>query len=207
MVFTESIFFVFVLCGFVSGFPGTDETDGHFSSWKDVPQIIDSIDLANCKTQLEQLHQLTRIKLGYPQASVCLSKQDHQLYMLQTKRNWEQWWETTGKPVSELKSKEAKIDLKALQLARKFLGTKQPPSVLPVWIPKTWSLYITYSNGDYGGKETEVWIIERQTSSASMSRLRVEREGAAMVGQDINSLKELDGLCRKVGYGKRIMML
>ena len=68
MVFTESIFFVFVLCGFVSGFPGTDETDGHFSSWKDVPQIIDSIDLANCKTQLEQLHQLTRIKLGDPQA-------------------------------------------------------------------------------------------------------------------------------------------
>lgn len=193
MVFTKSAFFVFVLCGVISGFSGTDETDGHFSSWKDVPQIIDSIDPANCETQLEQLHQLTRIKLGYPQASVCLSKQDHQLYMLQTKRNWEQWWETTGKPVSELKSKDAKVDLEAFQLAREFLGTKQPPSVLPVWIPKTWTLYITYSNGDYGGKETEVWIIERQTSSASMSRLRVEREGRTMVGRNINSLEELDG--------------
>ena len=131
MVFTESIFVVFVVCGVVSGFLGTDETDGHFSSWKDVPQIIDSIDPANCKTQLVQPHQLTSIKLGYPQASVCLSKQDHQLYMLQTKRNWEQWWETTGKPVSSragnrrLAQRTSKSDLHGFEALedRRLLAT------------------------------------------------------------------------------------
>lgn len=106
MLFLKTIAIVMTLSGFVCD-NSRDELDGHFSPWQDVPKIINSIDATNYRTQLEQLHKLTRIKLGYPQASICLNEHDHQLYMLQTKRKWQEWWESTGKPVSELKKQGA----------------------------------------------------------------------------------------------------
>lgn len=159
----------------------TDDEDGHFSSWNEVPAIIDSIDKNSYQKQLKQLHQLTRVKLGYQQSSVCLNDEEHQQYMLQTKQRWKQWWKSTGEPVNELKERLAKVDQPSFRMAWEFLGTKkeQPKKILPVWIPKTWTLYVTYNNGDYRGKETEVWIIDRQASSASMTKLRGEYGKAA----------------------------
>ena len=34
-----------------------------------------------------------------------------------TKRKWQEWWESTGKPVSEVKKQGAKIDQEAFQMA------------------------------------------------------------------------------------------
>ena len=152
----------------------TDPTDGHFSSWDEVPSLIDSISENSYHDHLDKLHQLTRIKLGYPQSSLCLNDEEHQQYMLQTKQRWNLWWESTGKPVSILKKQGAAIDRQAFLMAWKFLGTtqKQPEHILPVWIPTTWTVYVTYTNGDYMGREKELWIIDRQAESASLSKIR-----------------------------------
>lgn len=148
--------------------------DGHFSTWKDVPGIIASMNGDDDKQKLERLHQLTRIKLGFTQSSVCLNDEEHRLYMLQTKQRWEQWWESTGKPVSIEKKRDAKVDDQAFRMAWEFLGSrgKPPEAILPVWIPETWTLCVTYSNGDYGGMEKEVWMLDRQDSTASLTKLR-----------------------------------
>ena len=148
--------------------------DGHFSSWEQVPEIIDSMNEADYRQQLEDLHQLTRIKLGFPQTSQCLNDAEHGQYMLQTKQNWKDWWESTGKPVSLLKKQNAKVDRPAFEMAWKFIGSKQksPDPISPVWIPDAWSLHVSFSNGDYGGREKELWIIERKVGSASLSKLR-----------------------------------
>jgi hypothetical protein len=161
------------LARFVSAEP-VNPPDGHFSTWNVVPEIIDSISKDSYREQLDELHGLTRIKLGYPQSSVCLDTQEHGQYMLQSKERWKQWWETTGKPVSEQKGKHAKVDQDAFQLAWTFLGTgkKEPEKILPVWIPETWTLHVTFSNGDYGGREKEVWILDRQEQEVRFTRLR-----------------------------------
>jgi hypothetical protein len=152
----------------------TDPMDGHFTSWDEVPSLIDSISVNSYRDQLDKLHQLTRIKLGYPQSSLCLNDDEHQQYMLQTKQRWIRWWESTGKSVSILKKKDATIDRQAFLMAWEFLGTKQkqPEHVIPVWIPTAWTLYVTYTNGDYMGREQELWIINRQAESASLSKIR-----------------------------------
>lgn len=162
-----------ILVGFTSGHLFAQE-NGLFSSWKDLPKIIDSIDENNPRQQLDQLHELTWIKLGYPQAAMCLNKEDHQSYMLQTKQRWQQWWESTGKPISKQKELDAKTDQQAFQVGWDFLGIeKEPPkSIPPVWSPKSWTLYVTFSNGDYMGREKELWIMDRQASSVSLSKLR-----------------------------------
>jgi hypothetical protein len=150
------------------------EVDGHFSTWEEVPKIIDSITDTEYRQPLEKLHKLTRIKVGYPQSSLCLNEEEHRLYILDAKEKWSQWWKSTGEPISTQKLHNAKIDQPAFDIAWKFLGTEQEPPVpiLPVWIPETWSLYITFSNGDYQGRETELWIIDRKSDSASMTKLR-----------------------------------
>jgi len=169
----KAIVFAMIWTGFASANPD-GQVDGHFSSWKDVPGIIDAITEDNDGRQLEVLHQLTRVKLGYPQSSLCLSAEEHKHYMLQTKEKWKQWWESTGKAVSEQKEQHAKVDQQAFRIAWDFLGTKQeqPDPILPVWIPTAWTLYVTYTNSDYMGREKEVWIIDRQAASASLTKLR-----------------------------------
>ncbi|PHS08068.1 MAG: hypothetical protein COA78_13100, partial [Blastopirellula sp.] len=163
-----------------------DQVDGHFSSWKDVPRLIESTNEDNSWEQLRQLHQLTRIKLGYSNAGP--------QYLIHTKQEWRKWWESTGKPVSIQKEPDAKVDQKAFQMAWEFLGIKQgqPKQIVPVWIPETWTIYVTFTNGDYGGREKEVWIIDRQASSARMTKLRGD------YGDDWGDwkvvLKEFDGL-------------
>lgn len=161
------------LVGFVSA-ESTDPVDGHFSSWEDVPTLIDSISEDAYRDQLEMLHQLTRIKLGYPQTSLCLNEKEHKHYMLLTKQRWQQWWESTGKPVSKLKEQNSVVDRQAFRMAWEFLGTKQqqPEAIIPVWIPKTWVLYVTFTNGDYGAREKETWIMHRQAEVASLHKLR-----------------------------------
>ena len=92
--------------------------------------------------------------------------------MLQTKREWKQWWESTGKPVSKQNEQDAKVDQQSFQMAWEFLGTKQetPKSIAPVWIPTAWTLYVTFNNGDYMGRENEVWIIDREAENARAGR-------------------------------------
>ncbi|MEM8671339.1 MAG: hypothetical protein AAGG48_27715 [Planctomycetota bacterium] len=150
------------------------QENGHFSTWKDIPKIVNSISEDDFRQQLEQLHQLTWIKLGFPQTSLCLSDDEHRRYMLQTKRKWRQWWESTGIPVSIQKERNAKVDQHAFQMAWEFLGTKQqqPKSIPPVWIPTTWTLYVTFTNGDYMGREKELWSIERQAGKVSLTKVR-----------------------------------
>ncbi|PCJ53552.1 MAG: hypothetical protein COA79_22805 [Planctomycetota bacterium] len=134
----------------------SDELDGHFSTWEDVPAIINSLTATEYLEQLRQLHKLTRIKLGFPQVSLGLNKEEHKKYMLQTKENWKRWWESTGKPISKQKKQGAKVDRQAFNLAWEFLGIKEfaPIYILPVWIidrqPKSASL--TKLRGDYSKK-------------------------------------------------------
>ena len=146
---------------------------GHFSSWEEVPAIIDSITEKDYRKQLERLHELTWIKLGYPQVSMCLSPEDHQRYMLQAKQRWQDWWKSTGQPVSIQKEKDAKVDQEALAKALKFHNSKENPHAIPpVWVPAEWTLYVTFSNGDYMGREKEIWVIDRQTENVSFTKLR-----------------------------------
>jgi len=140
--------------------------DGHFSSWDEVPEMID-------RFELEGLHKLTRVKLGYRQSSVCLSDEDHLRYMHQTQKRWQEWWKSTGDPISKLKDRDAKVDEDAFGVAWKFFGAKKAPTViLPVWIPATWTLRVTFSNGDYMGREKEVWVLERKAQAARLTKLR-----------------------------------
>ena len=148
--------------------------NGHFSSWENVPHIIESVTETDYRDQFDQLHKLTWIKLGFPQASMGLNKEDHQRYMLKTKARWKQWWASTGKPVSTERKQDAKIDQAAFQMAWNFIGTKKerPKTIPPVWIPKNWTLYVSFKNGDYQGREDELWIIERLEERASLTKLR-----------------------------------
>ncbi|MEW4453314.1 hypothetical protein AB1L30_11605 [Bremerella sp. JC817] len=148
--------------------------DRNGDSWERIPGIIDSISATSYREQLDELHSLTSIKLGYPQSSVNLNTAVHKQYMLRTKRNWQQWWKSTGEPVSAEKEQHSKVDLPAFNMGWEFFGTKnkQPDDIQPVWIPATWGLYITFTNGDYYGLVREVWIIERGDSQASLTRLR-----------------------------------
>ncbi len=173
MNFVKATILAALLAGFASANP-PEEVDGHFSSWSDVPAIIDSITGDDYREQMKQLHQLTRIKLGYPQASLCLSEKEHQAYMLHTKERWKQWWDSTGQPISKQKELEARVDQHAFRIAWDFFGTRQqsPKSVLPVWIPKVWSLCLTFTNGDYQARECEVWVMDRQSTSARLTKLR-----------------------------------
>lgn len=150
-----------------------DMEDGHFASWEKVPSLIESISITNFRAPLSELHNLTRIKLGYPQVALCLNESDHKDYMLQTKQNWLQWWNSTGKLVEKQKKEHSSIDPKAFKIAWDFLGinASQPPKIAPVWIPEKWTLYITYTNGDYLGRVHEIWVINRQDTSATLSKL------------------------------------
>jgi hypothetical protein len=70
------------LAGFAFANP-TDQVDGHFSSWTNVSRIIDSITGDVYRKQLKQLHQLTRIKLGY---SMTLGGASHPLSLEDTQK-------------------------------------------------------------------------------------------------------------------------
>lgn len=175
-----------------------DQTDGHFSSWKEVPGLIESITANNAKEPLERLHRLTRIKLGYPQSSEGLSDKDHQLYMLQTKERWKRWWETTGSAVAREKEQGAKPNPKAFEMAWGFFGMKEknPETIPPVWIPNTWTLVVTFTNGDYDGRENEVWLMDRRAENASLTKLRgaYDRDGRSDRGGWGVSLMQYDGV-------------
>ena len=122
----KACFLVIAITAVASAYP-IDDPDGHFSSWDEIPTIIDSMNETSHRKQLEQLHDLTRIKLGYPQVSVCLNEEEHLQYMLQTKQRWKQWWDSTGKPVAKQKEQFSKVDQPAFDMAWQFLGTKQKP--------------------------------------------------------------------------------
>jgi hypothetical protein len=169
----KATFLAVMLAGFATAnLPA--QVDGHFSSWSDVPAIIDSINADNYREPLKQLHQLTRIKLGWPHMAQDLSKKEHRAYILSIQEKWKQWWESTGQPVSKQKELEIKVDPQAFQIAWGFLGTQQEPpqQVLPVWIPKVWNLHVTFTNSDYQAMEHEIWVIDRQSTSARLTKLR-----------------------------------
>ena len=164
-----------------------DNPDDPFSSWENVPELINSL-------QLEQLQRATLIKLGYPQATQGLSDTEHQLYMIQTKERWREWWKSTGEEISKAKKTGARIDHEAFNMAWEFLGKnqEQPKIIPPVWIPETWTLSVTFSNGDYMGREKEVWMIHRESSGVSLTKLRGDY---SKNGRDWNVvLTKFDGL-------------
>lgn len=179
------------------------DPDGHFSSWEDVPQLIESISPDSYDQPLGKLRQLTRITLGSPQRSGTKKEQD--AHVLQTKKAWQQWWLTTGKPTAALKKQNAKVDPETFSIAWDFLGTElpKPKSITPVWIPEIWTLSLSYSNGDYGGREKEVWIIQRLEKSAKLFKLRGDygKEGwqvSLMQYRDLSQLQAdqtLKALC------------
>ena len=144
------------------------------ASWDDVPEIINSITDKEYRDQLEQLHRLTLIKLGYPQPSQGLSESEHRLYMIQTRDRWKEWWATTGDDISKARKREARIDKEAFNAAWEFLDVKleKPETILPVWIPETWTLCVTFTNSDYAGREKEVWVIDRMASGVNLTKLR-----------------------------------
>lgn len=153
-----------------------EQVDGHFSSWEEVPGLVDSITGSSYENQLEKLHDLTRIKLGYRQICQCLNDAEHEQFMLRTKQRWQQWWKSTGEEISIEKQEHSEVDQAAFSMAWEFFGTKEEPpkKILPVWIPATWTLYVTFTNGDYLGREAEVWVIDRSDSKAKLTRLRGE---------------------------------
>lgn len=147
--------------------------DGHFSDWAAVPEVIRSITDEPHQPVLDQLHQLTQLKLGSSQVAD-LEPDEQKQYMIQSKQRWLTWWETTGKPVADAKKKHAKVDAEAFDLAWTFLNSKKakPEEVMPVWIPSSWTLQVAFTNGDYGGREKELWIITRTASEAHLRKLR-----------------------------------
>jgi len=166
-----------VLCGIVFIFSVDTkafEPTAHFSDWKIVPDLIDSISKDNFHRPLELLHQLTWIKLGYPQISRGLNEEDHIKYMLQAKINWQEWWKDTGEGIHNAKSKNLRVDRNAFELSSKFLGGSNvsPEAILPVWIPKDWTLYMSFENGLPNSKEKELWILEKSKEHASLTKLR-----------------------------------
>ncbi len=180
---------LFCICGLVNA---DEVVDGHFTSWENVPKLIDSISKENYRKPLEHLRKTTRIKLGYPQGLV--GQKEFDLYLIQTKDRWQTWWKTTGKPVMDLKKRDANVDKEAMTLAWKFLGDQfdKPTEILPVWIPKTWTLCVTFTNGDYMGREKEIWMIDRQENSVNFTKLR----GDYSKGQWSVSLTRFDGFTR-----------
>ncbi|NWK54583.1 hypothetical protein HW115_03105 [Verrucomicrobiaceae bacterium N1E253] len=117
--------------------------------------------------------------------------------MLHCKRRWERWWKSTGQQLAKQKKSGAKVDRAAFQMAWEFLGRDQESStqILPVWMPETWRLYLSYSNGDYMGREKELWIVDRKKSGVRMFKLRGDyRDGAWAV-----HLSEYQGLTLERG--------
>ena len=156
-----------------NGAPVINPVDS-FSSWENLPEIINSITKNDFREQLEQLQCMTLIKLGFPQASLGLSDHEHQLYMLETKERWKGWWQSTGEKLAKIRKTDAIIDAEAFKIAWDFLGQKSDPptTLLPVWIPTTWTLCVTFTNGDYAGKENEVWMIRRKAAGVNLTKLR-----------------------------------
>ena len=144
----------------------------HFSDWKEVPTIIESISKENFHSPLRKLETLTNVKLK--QDIHQIKTPEDEIYLSETKAAWQHWWKTTGAPASTLKQTNAKVDTEALDLVWKFWDTDipKPKKILPVWIPKTWRLSISFTNGDYGGREKELWIVEREKSKALFTKLR-----------------------------------
>ena len=106
--------------------------NGHFSSWENVPDIIESVTKTNYHDQFEQLHELTWIKLGSPHMSD-FSKEEQQRHVLQTKERWTQWWASTGEPTLDRKKQDAEIDRAAFQLALNFIGVEnEKPKEIPI---------------------------------------------------------------------------
>lgn len=159
------------------------------SDWEEVPELIDSLSGTSYQNQLELLHTLTRIKLGFPTVE---NDQDRDQSMLHIKQRWQQWWKSTGEPISQEKAKHAQVDQPAFGMAWEFLGSKKAPpkEIAPVWIPATWTLYVTFTGGDYLGRAKEVWILERKEDAASLTKLR----GDYGLGEWRVTLKEFSGL-------------
>jgi len=160
------------------------------SSWGNIPDIIESISDEQYREPLKELHRLTLVKLGYPQISVALDKGAHAGYMRHTKERWRHWWQTTGDPISRQRGIEAKADPDAFALAMQFFGLEpRPETIPPVWIPSDWWLCVTFSNGDYGGREQEVWMMEHRKDAAQLTKLRADFAS----GEWRVTLREMDG--------------
>ena len=191
----------------VGGVNAEERLDGHFASWDEVPEIIESTTVENYREPLDKLKKLTNIQLGTVQVSLCLDEKEHDLYMLKTKADWQSWWKTTGESVSEAKKRNAAVDEKALKIALEFLEVKPVEKALPVWIPKTWSLNITFTNGDYGGRVKEIWMIERVEKAARFTRLKGSYGHSGMSGWGVKFEKlefftptQADQLLRAICY-------
>jgi len=189
----------------LSGLLTADETmDGHFDSWENVPKLIESITVDNHREPLQQLRQTTRIRLGWPQSLA--DKKDRKASILTTKQSWEKWWQTTGKKIAELKKQNAKIDKAAFGMAWQFLGTtlKKPEQPMPVWIPSSWTLRVTFTNGDYIGREKELWTIKRTENDVSMTKLRGDYSqgewGVSIAKHTTLPLKQADRVLKALCY-------
>ena len=153
------------LLGFCHLLNADEIADGHFSSWENVPELIEN-------SSLDALRKITRIELSKPlgvaESEEFISSQKH------IKKRWQKWWKTTGADVMRMKKKDAKIDEVAFKLAQKFLGKEMriPKDILPVWIPNSWTLCVTFTNGDYGLREKENWMIDRDPKSVHFTKLR-----------------------------------
>jgi len=177
-----------ILIAIIASFIGLSSAEpfkpesGHFSNWDEVPSLIESITGSSYNEQLEKLYSLTTVKLGYPQVSRNLTDEEHANYMLQTQKRWQEWWELTGKSVAKEKTSNSQVDLMAFEMAWDFLGVSRsiPDEVLPVWIPKEWALNVTFSNGDYGGREDELWCITRDSHGARLTKLRCDFNGVKL---------------------------
>ncbi|MFT5904830.1 MAG: hypothetical protein ACI9E1_000416 [Cryomorphaceae bacterium] len=172
MRFAKSLCLIVFLLTIIIRLNAEEVVDGHFSSWENVPDLIKSISKNNYNKPLKRLTELTRVQLRRVQNSV--KKAEDEIYLSETKVAWEKWWQTTGKPVSEMKNRDTEVDQEALDMAWKFLDTKneKPKDLLPVWIPKTWRLCVTFTNGDYTGREKETWMIDRRKKIVYLTKLR-----------------------------------
>ncbi len=147
----------------------------HSESWAKVPNLIQSLDGPAYLTNLEALAGITHVQLGAPlYREFSEADQDAQKKVLILR--WNDWWEKSGKWIEQQTASSAMVDEKAFGAAWEFLASEKPilKKVAPVWIPGEWTLFITYTNGDYFGREKELWVIERRKDIVNFSKLRGE---------------------------------
>lgn len=143
-------------------------------SWEKVPELIKS-DLIkkNARDTLAELDSLTNISLGNRPVTGGITPEETTSHLEDTRLRWQAWWKNHGESWSKSRQTESKPNPEAWNDVMEFVGkTPEKNEVAPpILIPKHWQLTFILTNGDYMGKEHEIWILVR-TKTVSLLKIR-----------------------------------
>ena len=136
---------------------------GKNPTYADVPFLIEHVAKMADQDEVayDQLMALTRMQFGIPR----FLKEDERK---EASEKWRKWWKEVGQHRPALRAERGVRDRTAWDLVRRGRDLPMPPE--PIVLPKSYTLTVTYSSGDYDGVINEALVIRRQGKAASLVR-------------------------------------